>query len=108
MRQAVGVFAHDLDRVRAIGLEDAHRPGRPDSMLVQKHHDLPDHFLVGPGRGDLVGALRSDALDLPQPLRLGLDDIEYVLAECLDHSLGVDRTDSADHAGAEIFLDPVQ
>ena len=39
--------------------------------------------------------------------RLGLDDVEHLLAERLDHLLGVDRADAADHAGAEILLDAV-
>ena len=37
-------------------------------MAVQKDHDLADDFLIGPGRGDLVGALRADAFDLSQSL----------------------------------------
>ena len=39
--------------------------------------------------------------------RFGLDDVEDLLAKGLDHLLGVDRPDAADHAGAEIFLDAV-
>ena len=50
-------------------------------MLMQKDHDLANDFLIGPGRGDLGGAHRADALNLPQPLGFGLDDIEDVLAE---------------------------
>ena len=46
-------------------------------------------------------------VDLAQPIGLGLDDVEHLLAEGLDHLLGVDRTDAADHAGAEILLDAV-
>jgi predicted DCC family thiol-disulfide oxidoreductase YuxK len=57
--------------------------------------------------GDLGRALRADALHLAQPLRLGLDDVEDVLAEHLDHALGIDRPDAADHAGAEVLLDPL-
>jgi hypothetical protein len=38
---------------------------------------------------------------------LGLDDVEDFLTEGLDHLLGIDRPDAADHPGAEISLDPV-
>ena len=37
--------------------------------------------------------------------RLGLDYIEHFVAERLDHLLGVDRADAADHPGTEILLD---
>ena len=40
-------------------------------------------------------------------LGLGLDDVEHLLAECLDQLPGVDRADAADHAGGEILLDAV-
>ena len=104
-RQPVRVFAHDLDRIGAVGLEDAHRSRRADAMLMQEDHDLADHLLIRPGRGDLGRAHRADALDLPKPLGVGLDDVEHVLAELPDHALGVDRADTADHAGAEVLLD---
>ena len=37
--------------------------------------------------------------------RLGLDHIEHFVAERLDHLLGVDRADAADHPGTEILFD---
>ena len=46
-------------------------------------------------------------VDLTQPIGLGLDDVEHLLAERLDHLLGVDRPDAADHAGGEVLLDAV-
>ncbi len=107
-REAVGVLAHHLHGVDAVGLEDAHGPRGSDPMAVQKHHDLADDFLIGPGGRDLVSAFRSDALDFPQSGGLGLDQIEHVLAEHLDHPFGVHRSDTPDHAGAEVFLDAIQ
>ena len=77
----------------------------PDAVLVQKHHDLADQLLVRPGRGNPVGPLRTDPLDLAQTRRTGLDDVEDVRAEQADHPRGIDRTDASDHAGAEIFFD---
>jgi hypothetical protein len=44
---------------------------------------------------------------LRSPIGLGLDDVEDLLAEGLDHLLGIDRPDAADHPGAQIFLNPV-
>jgi len=103
----IGVLGHDLHGVRAIGLEDANRPGGADSVAVQEDHDLPDDLLLGPGVRDPPGSDRADARHLPKPIGLGLDNVEDLLPEGLDHLLGVDRPDAPDHPGAEIFLDPV-
>ena len=64
-RQSIWVLAHHLHGIGAVGLEDAHRSGGADAVAVQEHHDLADDLLVGPGRGDLGRAHRSDALNLP-------------------------------------------
>ena len=46
-------------------------------------------------------------VDLAQPIGLGLDDVEHLLAERLDHLLGIDRADAADHArGPRYFSMP--
>ena len=103
----IGVLGHDLHGVRAIGLEDANRPGGADPVAVQEDHDLPDDLLLGPGVRDALGSNRADARHLAKPIGLGLDDVEDLLPEGLDHLLGVDRSDAPDHPGAEIFLDPV-
>ena len=47
----------------------------------------------------------ADARHLAQAVGLGLDNIEHLLPERLDHLLGVDRPDAADHPRAEIFLE---
>ena len=106
-RQAIRVLGHDLDGVGAIGLENPHCPRRADAMAVQEDHDLADDLLFGPGIGDALGANLANPSHLAQPVRLGLDDIEYLLAERIDHLFGVDRPDAADHPGAEVFLDAV-
>ena len=74
-------------------------------MFMQEHHDLADDLLVRPGRGDLRGPHRPDSLDLTQALGGGLNDVEDVLAEQLDHSFGVGGTDPTDHARAQILFD---
>jgi hypothetical protein len=74
---------------------------------VKEDHDLPDDLLLGPSVRDPFGSNRADARHLAKPIGLGLDDIEDLLPEGLDHLLGIDRPDAPDHPGAEIFLDPV-
>ena len=106
-REPVGVLGHDLDGIGAVGLEDADRACGADAMAVQEDHDLAHDLLLGPGAGDALGAHRADAGHLAQPIGLGLDDVEHLLAERLDHLLGVDRADAADHPGTEILLDAV-
>ena len=103
----IGVLGHDLHGVRAVGLEDANRPGGADPVAVQEDHDLPDDLLLGPGVRDPLGSNRADARHLAKPIGLGLDDVEDLLPEGLDHLLGIDGPDAPDHPGAEIFLDPV-
>ena len=76
-------------------------------MAVQEDHDLPDDLLLGPGVRDPLGPNRADAGDLTELIGLGLDNVEDLLPKGLDHLLGVDRADAADHPGAQIFLDPV-
>ena len=103
----IGVLGHDLHGVRAVGLEDANRSGGADPIAVKEDHDLPDDLLLGPGVRDALSPNRADARDLAKPIGLGLDDVEDLLPEGLDHLLRVDRPDAPDHPGAEIFLDSV-
>ena len=93
--------------IHAVGLVDPHRARRTDAMAVQEHHDLANDLLLGPGVGDSLGAHSADTGHLAQPFRLGLDDIEYFLAERPDHLPSIDRPDAVDHAGAKVFLDAV-
>ena len=104
-REAVGVLRHHLHGIGAVGPEYPHRPRRADAVAVQEHHDLADDLLLGPGIGDPLRPHLPDAGHLAQPFRLGLDDIEHLLAERPDQLAGVDRADAPDHAGAEILLD---
>jgi hypothetical protein len=105
--QADRGFSHNLHGVRAIGLEDANRPGGSDPVAVKEDHDLPNNLLPGPGVRDALGSNHADARHLPKPIGLGLDDVEDLLTEGLDHLPGIDRPDAADHPRAQIFFDPV-
>ena len=106
-RQPIRVLRHHLHGIGAIGFEDAHRPRCAHAMAVKEDHDFAHDLLFGPGSRDTAGSHWTNALDLTQALRLGLDNIEYFVAENAHQLLGVDRTDAADHAGGEIFLDAV-
>ena len=73
-------------------------------MGLQKDHDLPDDLLLGPGPGDPVLALRTDALKLRQPLGLALDYVEDRSSEGLDQFFGKVRADTLDHPRSEVLL----
>ena len=105
--KAIGVFGHDLHGVRAVGLEDTNRPRGADPVAVQEDHDLSDDLLLRPGVRNTLGPHHSDPDDLSKAIGLSLDDVEDLVSKGLDHLLGVDRADAADHPGAQIFLDPV-
>src|SRR6516162_1731457 len=105
--QAVWVIGHDLNGIGAVGLEDAHGPGGADPMAVQEDHDFAHGLLFGPG-GEKAGRTKgADAIDLTQPIRTGLDDVENLFAECADEFLGVDWSYATDHAGRQVSLDAV-
>ena len=106
-RQPIGVLGHDLDGVGTIGLENPYRPRRADTVAVQEHHDFPHRLLLGPGGENAGGANRPDAIDLAQPVRRCLDDVEHLLAEGPHELLGVDRPNAPDHSGREVLLDAV-
>ena len=106
-RQPIGVLGHDLDGVGAVGLEDAHRPRRADTVAVQEHHDFPHRLLLGPGGQNAGGANRP--MPSTSRSRSGVASMtSNTFSPNAPHELlGVDRADAADHAGGEILLDAV-
>jgi hypothetical protein len=74
---------------------------------VQKDHDFAHGLLFGPGGEDAGRTDRPDAIDLAQPIRGGLDDVENLLAEDAHELLGVDRSYPTDHAGREVSFDAI-
>ena len=72
---------------------------------MQKHHDLADDLLLGPGAGNSIRANRADAVHLLQTAGLRLDRVEHLLAERPNELPGVSRADAADHSRTEVFLD---
>src|SRR5579864_5015700 len=67
----------------------------------------PTTFCVSPGSGDRARTYWTDALDFAKPVGLGLDHLEYLLAESADELPSVDRADSTDHAGRKVFFDAI-
>jgi hypothetical protein len=53
----------------------------PYAMAVQENHDFPYRLLFDPGCENAGGTNRPDAVNLAQPVRRGLDDVEHLLAE---------------------------
>ena len=74
---------------------------------MQKEHDLTDDLLLGPAGDDTLRPLRADPGHLTQPRRFLLDDVEHGLAKGAHELLGIDGPDAADHARAEVLLDPL-
>ena len=74
---------------------------------MQIQHDLPNHLLPGPAGDDPFRALRTNPGHLTQAIGLLLDDVEHSFAKGAYELLRIDRADATDHAGAEIFLDPL-
>ena len=83
------------------------RARRADAVAVQEQHDLADNLLLGPTTNDALRPLRADPGHVAQAARLLLDDVEHGIAEGAHQLLRVDRPDAADHARAEILLDPL-
>ena len=106
--EPVGVLGHQRDRVRPVGLVDAHGTRRAHTMALEEHHDLADGFLVGPGGGNACHAFGADAAHLGQALRLLLDDVEDGFPERRDQPLGEMRADTLHQTRAEIFLNALQ
>ena len=69
-------------------------------MTLQERHDLANDFLVSPAYSDPACTLGSDTLDLKQPLRSVLDDLEHRLTESAHQPLGKGRSDTFDETRA--------
>ncbi len=105
LRETIGVGPDQLDRARAIGLEDARGAQGAEAVRVQEQHDVAHRALLAPGGGDPLGKAAADALHLAQPVRAALDDLEHLVAEGLDQLAGQRPADALDHARAEVGLD---
>ena len=74
-------------------------------MALQKHHHVLHAALLLPRLHDAPGAHFADAVDFENPQRLFGEHSQSFQTESRHQSLRVSRTDSLDHARAEIFFD---
>jgi len=65
-------------------------------------------FWSAQGGSDAAGSDSADASDLTQALGLCLDRIEHLFTEGTHQLFGVDWSNAAYHARAEVFLDAVE
>src|SRR5262245_58047632 len=93
--QPVRVLRHHLNRISAIGLEDADRTCRAHTVAVKEDHDLAHDFLLRPSGRNPSRTHRTDAIDLSQTIWLGLDHVEHLVTEGTDELPGVDRSDTS-------------
>src|SRR5258705_8362717 len=77
-------------------------------QLMQEDHNFANDLLFSPGGSDAAGSDCADASDLTQAIWLCLDRIEYLFAEGAHKLLGVDWSNAAYHARAEVFFDAVE
>src|SRR5262245_62096682 len=103
--EAVGVGADPFDGVFAVGLVDAHRPAGANAVGVQEDHDIANDFLLGPGLFDLQPAPWPDAFNILKSPGFLFNDVENFFTEFLHQLFGINRSDSFDHAAAQIFFD---
>src|SRR5207249_420395 len=97
-RQTVGILAHKSDCLVAVSLVNADRPGRPDTVGLQEHHDRPHRFLLLPALANALQPAWADALDLLEKSRALVDDVQRPGAEDLDDLVCIVRTDALDEA----------
>ena len=102
--QTVWVLSHNLNGFIAVGLEDADRPCRADTMGMEEDHDLPHRLLLGPAGDDAGGSHRADAGNFRQALRSRLDDLKSVHPKGCHDALGHGRADAAHLTGGEVLL----
>ena len=105
LHEAVRLVAHDRQGIVAIFLVDFDRQRRGNAVRLEEDHDIFDRFLLLPRLLDATDALRPNADDVAQPLRVVVDNVQRRLAELVHDALGHLLADAADHARAEIALD---
>jgi len=72
---------------------------------MEEHHDIANGPLLGPGALDPPPALGADALDLLEPRRVILDDVENLLPEFANQFPRVNGSDALDQPAPQVFLD---
>jgi hypothetical protein len=92
----------DADRLVAVLLVDAHRQAWADLKLLQKQHNLFDLLLFLPSADNALDTLGAKPWHFAQPMRLVIDHVQRVDAECLGDALGGDWANTFDQPRAEV------
>ena len=101
---AVGILAHELHRVLAVVLGDAHGQRGTDAVILQKHQRPAHAHLLQIAFGDHGGLFGADAGQLGQALGLFVQDIQGFFPKTVDDQLRRGRADAADEAGPQVFF----
>ncbi len=102
VRHLLRLPALDAEVVGDAGCVGGGHPG-----ALQQHHQLADLLVLLPGGEDLRAPRRPDQVHLQQSLRRGVDDVEGVLLELVDDSLGEPWPDALHQARREVPADRV-
>src|SRR5207248_1986939 len=83
------------------------RPARavPTPWLCRKTMISRTAFCSAQAARMLAARTGPIALNLAQSVRCRFNNVEHLLAESAHEPLGVDRTNSSDHAGRQVLLD---
>ena len=100
--QAVGVLAHHVEGLAAVGAVDAHGIGGRDAVGLQKEQQIADAPVLGPAFLDLLETLLAHALDLEQAFGLFVQHADGVRAEGGHDASGHLLAHALDEAGGQI------
>ena len=67
-RESVGVSPDEFDRLHTVGFVDSDGAIRPESVGMEKEHDVPHDLLLRPGIFDPLASLPSDSIDFLKTL----------------------------------------
>ena len=102
--QAIRILPDSNDSLIAIGLVNADSSGRPDTMGMEKHHNLADNFLCFPRLDHPLLTFRTNAIELGEAFRCPLNDVKNRFPKRLDQFFGKVRPNAFHHPRAEILF----
>ena len=103
--QTVGVLAHHVEGLAAVGAVDAHGIGGRDAVGLQKEQQVADAPVLGPAFLDLLETLLAHALDLEQAFGLFVQHADGVRAEGRHDAPGHLLAHALDEARGQVQAD---
>jgi hypothetical protein len=103
--QAIGIFAHNIQRFRAVGPINAHGVGRGDAVGLQKQEQVAHAAVFRPGGADALQALFAHPADGKQTFRGRIQHGDGFRAEGRHNASGQLRAHALDQAGGQIEAD---